>query len=145
MKKYIKHLIKNWRVSAHALKDSLAHFIHGLLPFVKIKHHQPVSNVTTIKVREIRPDIITRKAYVRVPFALCMNNEKEAEKMAKEELANTLTRDFKNHIKDHMRFISNAAPADDILAIEPMMTFSASIEVGFFNHDTCFEVEPNED
>lgn len=145
MKKYIKHLIKNWRVSAHALKDSFAHFVHGLLPFVKIKHHQPVSNVTTIKVREIRPDIIKRKTYVRIPFARYMNAEKETEEIAKEELAFILTRDLKDHIKAHMKFISNAAPIDDVLAIEPMITFSASIEVGFFNRDISFMEAPDED
>ena len=147
MKKYIKHLIKNWRVSAHALKDSFAHFVHGLLPFVKIKHHQPVdpvSNFATIKVREIRPDIIKRKAYVKLPFALCMNNEKGAEKLAKEELAAILTSGLKDHIKDHMRFIVNAAP-HEISEIEMMKTFSASIEVGFFNRDISFMEAPDED
>lgn len=38
---YFTHLMANWRVSLHALRDVIAHFIHGILPFVKIKHHQP--------------------------------------------------------------------------------------------------------
>ena len=38
---YFEHLRKNWYVAAHAFKDFLAHFIHGLCPFIKIKHHQP--------------------------------------------------------------------------------------------------------
>lgn len=43
MKEYIKHLIANWRVAGHALKDVIAHLVHGLIPAIKIKHHQPVS------------------------------------------------------------------------------------------------------
>lgn len=39
---YIEHLMLNWKVAAHALKDFWAHFIHGLVPCIKIKHHQPV-------------------------------------------------------------------------------------------------------
>ncbi len=39
---YIQHLFLNWKVAAHAFKDIFTHFIHGILPFVKIKHHQPV-------------------------------------------------------------------------------------------------------
>jgi hypothetical protein len=42
VKYYFIHLIKNWKVAFHALGDFLAHFIHGLLPFINIKHHQPV-------------------------------------------------------------------------------------------------------
>ncbi len=40
---YIEHLVANWRVAAHALWDFWAHFIHGLIPFIKIRHHQPVN------------------------------------------------------------------------------------------------------
>jgi len=43
MKKYINHLKKNWRVAAHALSDCFCHFVHGLIPIVEIKHHQPVN------------------------------------------------------------------------------------------------------
>lgn len=45
MKKYFKHLIINWKVAIHALTDFFAHSIHGLFPFIKIKHHQPVNVV----------------------------------------------------------------------------------------------------
>lgn len=38
---YFKHLVKNWKVSAHALKDAFAHFVHGIFPFIHVKHHQP--------------------------------------------------------------------------------------------------------
>ena len=38
---YFEHLRKNWYVAFHALTDFFAHFIHGLLPFIKIRHHQP--------------------------------------------------------------------------------------------------------
>ena len=38
---YFEHIVKNWKVAGHALGDFFAHFIHGLLPFIKIKHHQP--------------------------------------------------------------------------------------------------------
>lgn len=38
---YIQHLIKNWKVAFHALHDFFAHFIHGLIPCIKIRHHQP--------------------------------------------------------------------------------------------------------
>ena len=40
---YVKHLCMNWIVAAHALTDFFAHFIHGIFPFIKIKHHQPVN------------------------------------------------------------------------------------------------------
>ena len=43
MKNYVKHLLANWKVAIHALFDFFAHFTHGLFPFVKIKHHQPVN------------------------------------------------------------------------------------------------------
>ncbi len=39
---YLKHLKANWQVALHALKDFSAHAIHGLIPCIKIKHHQPV-------------------------------------------------------------------------------------------------------
>ena len=38
---YTQHLIKNWKVAFHALHDFFAHFIHGLIPAIKIQHHQP--------------------------------------------------------------------------------------------------------
>lgn len=38
---YTQHLIKNWRVAFHALHDFFAHVIHGLIPWIKIQHHQP--------------------------------------------------------------------------------------------------------
>lgn len=44
MKKYIKHLLANFGVAAHAQRDVFAHLIHGLIPRIKIKHHQPVDN-----------------------------------------------------------------------------------------------------
>lgn len=44
MRDYFYHLYKNWRVAFHALTDFFAHFVHGLLPFIKVKHHQPVEN-----------------------------------------------------------------------------------------------------
>jgi len=39
---YFKHLCMNWKVATHALTDFFAHFIHGIFPFIEIKHHQPV-------------------------------------------------------------------------------------------------------
>jgi|GEM_PF-3102010 len=41
--KYMAHLIDNWCVALHALGDCFAHFIHGLFPPIKIKHHEPVN------------------------------------------------------------------------------------------------------
>ena len=38
---YTQHLIKNWKVAFHALHDFFAHFIHGLIPVIKIRYHQP--------------------------------------------------------------------------------------------------------
>ena len=38
---YTQHLIKNWKVAFHALHDFFAHFVHGLIPCIKIRHHQP--------------------------------------------------------------------------------------------------------
>lgn len=37
---YFEHLIKNWKVALHSLGDMLIHFIHGLLPFIEIKHYE---------------------------------------------------------------------------------------------------------
>lgn len=42
MDNYFVHLCANWNVAFHALADFFAHFIHGLIPLIKIKHHQPV-------------------------------------------------------------------------------------------------------
>lgn len=41
MIKYFQHLIKNWQVAGHCIVDFIAHFIHGLMPAIKVKHHQP--------------------------------------------------------------------------------------------------------
>lgn len=38
---YVKHLKINWLVAGHALRDFICHFIHGLIPAIEIKHHQP--------------------------------------------------------------------------------------------------------
>lgn len=38
---YIHHLIANLAVAGHALVDAVAHIVHGVFPFVKVKHHQP--------------------------------------------------------------------------------------------------------
>ncbi len=35
---YTNHLIKNWKVARHALFDFGVHFIHGLIPLIKIEH-----------------------------------------------------------------------------------------------------------
>lgn len=40
---YIKHLIKNWKVAQHALFDFIVHFIHGLIPVIKIKHYEKLN------------------------------------------------------------------------------------------------------
>ena len=39
---YFQHLKLNWIVAGHALKDAFVHFVHGIIPGIKIKHHQPV-------------------------------------------------------------------------------------------------------
>ena len=49
---YFKHLWMNWRVAGHALTDFFAHFVHGLIPYIKIKHHQPVQSVVKQKESE---------------------------------------------------------------------------------------------
>jgi hypothetical protein len=36
--KYFNHLVINWKVTLHSLSDALIHFIHGLIPIIKIKH-----------------------------------------------------------------------------------------------------------
>lgn len=46
---YFKHLWLNWRVAFHALIDFFAHFVHGLFPCIKIKHHQPVKSVVEME------------------------------------------------------------------------------------------------
>lgn len=42
LKNYFKHLLRNWYVALHALRDFGAHIVHGMLPFIQIRHHQPV-------------------------------------------------------------------------------------------------------
>ena len=37
---YFQHLFKNWCVAGHALRDFVCHFIHGLIPRIKIRHHE---------------------------------------------------------------------------------------------------------
>ncbi len=37
---YFQHLLKNWSVAGHALKDFVCHFTHGLIPVIKIQHHE---------------------------------------------------------------------------------------------------------
>ena len=37
---YFQHLKANWKVALHSLSDMLIHFIHGLLPFIEIKHYE---------------------------------------------------------------------------------------------------------
>lgn len=49
---YFEHLKLNWIVAGHALKDAFAHFVHGIIPEIKIKHHQP--NEAKIKPLELR-------------------------------------------------------------------------------------------
>ncbi len=44
MNYYFKHLAMNWKVAFHALWDFYAHFVHGLFPFIKVRHHQPVKD-----------------------------------------------------------------------------------------------------
>ena len=41
MGNYFYHLLKNWQVAGHCIADFIAHFVHGLAPFINIKHHQP--------------------------------------------------------------------------------------------------------
>lgn len=48
MKGYLNHLGKNWRVGGHALRDVCAHFIHGFIPIIKIRHHQPTKKIRRI-------------------------------------------------------------------------------------------------
>jgi hypothetical protein len=38
MKKYLIHLVANWKVALHALNDFFEHFLHGLFPFISWKH-----------------------------------------------------------------------------------------------------------
>ena len=77
---YFKHLAKNWRVSAHATKDAFAHFIHGLLPFIKIKHHQPIP-----EAREIIQNVTV---YEEIPVKL------QAEIFVFDEFLETVPEDF---------------------------------------------------
>jgi hypothetical protein len=42
---YIKHLIKNWKVAKHSLFDFWIHFIHGLIPIIKIEHPYQKENL----------------------------------------------------------------------------------------------------
>ncbi len=47
---YLHHLIVNLAVAGHALVDAVAHLVHGVLPFVKVKHHQPVNDRLMIRI-----------------------------------------------------------------------------------------------
>ena len=38
---YLTHLWRNWQAAGHAARDAVAHFIHGLIPGIRIKHHGP--------------------------------------------------------------------------------------------------------
>lgn len=38
---YFQHLLKNWYVARRAFKDFVCHLVHGLVPLIKIKHHEP--------------------------------------------------------------------------------------------------------
>jgi len=40
---YLQHLKANLHVAAHAQEDAIAHLIHGLIPAIKIRHHQPTT------------------------------------------------------------------------------------------------------
>jgi hypothetical protein len=48
---YFRHLKINWCVALHALVDFMSHFVHGLVPFIKIKHHQPVIQRKILEVK----------------------------------------------------------------------------------------------
>lgn len=48
---YFEHLVANWKVAGHALWDFYAHFVHGLFPFIKVKHHQPKVEVEITKIK----------------------------------------------------------------------------------------------
>jgi hypothetical protein len=37
---YLKHMKANWKVAFHSLGDFTIHFLHGLLPIIKIKHKE---------------------------------------------------------------------------------------------------------
>ena len=43
MSNYLAHLKLNLIIARHAMRDCAAHCIHGLIPAIKIKHHQPVA------------------------------------------------------------------------------------------------------
>lgn len=40
-REWIYNHFPNENVAFHALHDFFAHFIHGLIPAIKIRHHQP--------------------------------------------------------------------------------------------------------
>ena len=48
---YFEHLVANWKVAGHALWDFYAHFVHGLFPFIKVKHHQPSVEVEITSIK----------------------------------------------------------------------------------------------
>lgn len=65
MHDYFYHLYKNWCVAFHALTDFFAHLIHGILPFIKIKHHQPVLKVCT---QDVEKDVRYTNGLKDCPF-----------------------------------------------------------------------------
>lgn len=44
---YFKHLKYNLLVFIHCMGDAFAHLIHGFIPVIRVKHHQP-SKVATL-------------------------------------------------------------------------------------------------
>jgi HPt (histidine-containing phosphotransfer) domain-containing protein len=46
---YFEHLKVNWKVSLHSFSDMLIHFIHGLLPFIEIKHYEYKGEINMLK------------------------------------------------------------------------------------------------
>lgn len=65
VKNYYAHLLANVFVAAHALIDVFAHVIHGLIPAVKIKHHQPnhqiMLEVDGAKLAQISSEVTSRR------------------------------------------------------------------------------------
>ena len=45
---YFDHLWLHWKVAGHALFDFCKHFVHGLMPFIKIEHPLPEKPVAEV-------------------------------------------------------------------------------------------------
>ena len=106
--RYFKHLFKNWKVSAHAMGDSFAHFIHGLLPFIKIKHHQPTKEAKPTE-RTVEPLVVYRAEPIRLFSELQVYREHQ-DIVGEDDIKRRLVRRLEDDLVKTIDFICEDDP-----------------------------------